>query len=303
MNDTKMVSGSFAARFWQYMKERFPLQKNGVLLLLIFSAIYTGTTHYFKYVTFIAGAAAYVLFALHLRLMDEFKDFKADSEYRPYRPVQRGLVTLKELGLVMAVLIAIELILSALTGFLGFIFFTAAILYSFLMWKEFFIGKFLGRHMYLYALSHGVVTIPLTCFAMLAALGLNELSDWGFFISGTVIINIIVFCATFSFEIARKIKRKEEEVDGIETYTSHSGEVMPVILLIILNCIMGILAVQFGGVFFMVLTVAYAVGAILYVLKRNMFKKGEFMEILTGAYVLVYFIALNVISLAAMVRK
>ena len=38
------------------------------------------------------------LFFLQLRIADEFKDFEEDTRYRPYRPVPRGLVTLRELG-------------------------------------------------------------------------------------------------------------------------------------------------------------------------------------------------------------
>jgi uncharacterized membrane protein len=168
------------------------------------------------------------------------------------------------------------------------------------MWKEFFMGKFLGRHIYLYALSHGVVTIPLICFAIVATSGWTAVLNGQLII--VVVINVIVFCATFSFEIARKIKRKEEEVSGIETYTSASGEVMPVILLIILNCIMGFFA-GLISVFFIVLTALYVAGAVLYILKKSMLKKGEFMELLTGIYVLIYFIALNIILLFHIVQK
>ena len=41
-----------------------------------------------------------LLFFLQLRIADEFKDFEDDARYRPYRPVPRGLVTLRELGVV-----------------------------------------------------------------------------------------------------------------------------------------------------------------------------------------------------------
>jgi 4-hydroxybenzoate polyprenyltransferase len=33
-----------------------------------------------------------------LRLADEFKDFEEDARFRPYHPVPRGLVSLRELG-------------------------------------------------------------------------------------------------------------------------------------------------------------------------------------------------------------
>ncbi len=32
---------------------------------------------------------------LQLRIADEFKDFEEDSKYRPYRPLPRGLITLR----------------------------------------------------------------------------------------------------------------------------------------------------------------------------------------------------------------
>lgn len=31
-----------------------------------------------------------------VRIVDEFKDYEEDCEYRPYRPVPRGLITLKD---------------------------------------------------------------------------------------------------------------------------------------------------------------------------------------------------------------
>ncbi|MEZ5304109.1 MAG: UbiA family prenyltransferase [Verrucomicrobiales bacterium] len=45
----------------------------------------------------VASVASFFFF-LQLRIADEFKDFEEDSRYRPYRPVPRGLVTLRSLG-------------------------------------------------------------------------------------------------------------------------------------------------------------------------------------------------------------
>ena len=50
-----------------------------------------------------------LLFFLQLRIADEFKDFDEDSRYRPYRAVPRGLVTLRELGVVFVVAAAVQL--------------------------------------------------------------------------------------------------------------------------------------------------------------------------------------------------
>ncbi len=48
-------------------------------------------------VAVVAFVTAFIFF-LQLRIADEFKDYEDDLRYRPYRPVPRGLVTLRELG-------------------------------------------------------------------------------------------------------------------------------------------------------------------------------------------------------------
>ena len=53
-----------------------------------------------------------LLFFLQLRIADEFKDFEDDARYRPYRPVPRGLVTLRELAWVGVGAAAIQLALA-----------------------------------------------------------------------------------------------------------------------------------------------------------------------------------------------
>src|SRR2546430_9201429 len=49
------------------------------------------------------------LFFLQLRIADEFKDFEEDSRYRPYRPVPRGLVRLRELAVLSALAALVQL--------------------------------------------------------------------------------------------------------------------------------------------------------------------------------------------------
>ena len=53
-----------------------------------------------------------LIFFLQLRIADEFKDFEEDSRYRPYRPVPRGLVTLRELAMLFVLGAALQLILA-----------------------------------------------------------------------------------------------------------------------------------------------------------------------------------------------
>ena len=44
-----------------------------------------------------------------LRIADEHKDFEEDSKYSSYRPVQRGLVTLRELRTIGIALILLQI--------------------------------------------------------------------------------------------------------------------------------------------------------------------------------------------------
>ena len=53
-----------------------------------------------------------LLFFLQLRIADEFKDFEEDARFRPYRPVPRGLVTLRELAWVGVGAAAVQLALA-----------------------------------------------------------------------------------------------------------------------------------------------------------------------------------------------
>ena len=65
-------------------------------------------------VTWLAYAVAFgvcLMFFLQLRIADEFKDAKEDACWRPYRPVPRCLVSLRELGWVFGGAAAVQLAL------------------------------------------------------------------------------------------------------------------------------------------------------------------------------------------------
>ena len=92
-----------------------------------------------------------------LRIADEHKDFEEDSQFRPYRPVQRGLVTLKSLRIIGIVLIIIQIVLSIcldwrLLGMLALVY-----LWFALMTLEFGIPKWLKKHPTWYLASHMII--------------------------------------------------------------------------------------------------------------------------------------------------
>jgi len=86
-------------KWWVYQKERFPFIAHGPLILafsasaVCFSSLLREGTPSIQ--SLLAAFSSSFLFFLQLRIADEFKDFEEDSRYRPYRPVPRGLVTLR----------------------------------------------------------------------------------------------------------------------------------------------------------------------------------------------------------------
>src|SRR5207302_5539728 len=91
-------------RWWVYQRERFPILAHGLLIAafsfsaVCFSSLLRGQTVMPSGATAAVAFGTALLFFLQLRIADEFKDFEEDSRYRPYRPVPRGLVNLRELG-------------------------------------------------------------------------------------------------------------------------------------------------------------------------------------------------------------
>ena len=91
-------------RWVTYQRERFPLAGHGPLVAafsasaVCFSSLLRGHLAAPSPLALIAAFLTSLVFFLQLRIADEFKDFAEDARLRPYRPVPRGLVTLRELA-------------------------------------------------------------------------------------------------------------------------------------------------------------------------------------------------------------
>jgi 4-hydroxybenzoate polyprenyltransferase len=148
------------SRFWIYQAERFPVFGNGLLIAAFsfsavsFSMLLRGVNTWPAPKTVIVCFISAFLFFLQLRLADEFKDFDEDSRYRSYRPVPRGLVSLRELGLLWVLTGALQLGLAlwlnpALVPLLLIVW-----AYLGLMSKEFFVREWLKAHPITYMWTH-----------------------------------------------------------------------------------------------------------------------------------------------------
>jgi 4-hydroxybenzoate polyprenyltransferase len=161
-----------------------------------------------------------LLFFLQLRIADEFKDFEEDARYRPYRPVPRGLVTLRELawlGVAAALTqLTIALLLEPALVWLLLVTWT----YLALMTREFFARRWLKSHPIAYMTSHMLILPLVDLYATACdwrAAGLaSPPPGLGWFLAVSFLNGIII-------EIGRKTRAASDEEHGVETYSALWG--------------------------------------------------------------------------------
>lgn len=177
-----------------------------------------------------------------LRITDEHKDFEEDSQFRPYRPVQRGLVTLKSLRYIGFVLILIQIVLSIcvdwrLLGMLVLVYGWLA-----LMTWEFGVPKWLKKHPTWYLASHMII-MP---FIDLYATSIEWIPRDGTFSFGILVYMISSFCDGTVVEVGRKLRAEENEEYGVDTYTQIWGPKRAMTVWMICMTISGVSTVLAG---------------------------------------------------------
>lgn len=212
---------SLLRRFWVYQAERFPLIATGVLMAVL-SAGGLGFAHAARPAAGWPHAQAYLVafvvvlgIFFQLRVADEFKDLADDRAHRPYRPVPRGLITLRELaGLALAAAVLQVALVAWLEPWLLI---ALALVWGYmaLMRWEFGVGEWLRGHAVVYLLSHMVV-LPLI-FVLITACdwlpaGAGPPAGLGWLLAAAYANGIV-------FEIGRKIRAPDAEEPGVETYS------------------------------------------------------------------------------------
>ena len=212
------------ARYYQYLKERFPLGQFLPLSAVISLSAAFGTQAYFYGRPNSVSAAvmtftAVLLLFLRLRLVDELKDLQHDREFYPERPVPRGLVRPPDVARAAVVVFLLEVIVATIGGIQSLGLFALVGLYSFLTLQEFFTRKWLRSHFTVYVVSHGVLILPF-CFYLysLSGLGLADIRKPYFWYLTAFISSIVLL-----LEVTRKLRSKELEVASQDTYTARYG--------------------------------------------------------------------------------
>ena len=267
----------YIKNFKIYLNERFPLGKNSffVLIFTLSGYIYTGLLYNSKIIKSILSKEVnrvpllwdkeidkvpmiwykllplfiiIFMFFFQLRITDEFKDYEEDLKYRPYRPVQRGIISLKALGKIGLATVIVQIILAHVINPKLIYFMLLVWIYMFLMTKEFFIKNWLTERILIYALSHVVIMIFIT-LVIVKGTGyilqdhfletlylLLEKYKKNIFI-GLIPLFALNYLNGIVLEIGRKTRKANEEEHGVQTYSKLWGRKKAVFILCILYVI------------------------------------------------------------------
>lgn len=297
-----------ASRWIVYQRERFPVVAHGLLIAafsasaMSYSALLRGRTHLPPLPMLAVGFVSSFIFFLQLRIADEFKDFEDDARFRPYRPVPRGLVSLKELLAVGVAGAAVQLGLALVIDPRLALILGGVWAYFALMTKEFFAAKWLKAHPLAYLLSHMLI-MPLidfyvTAFDWLVAGGPPPRGLAWFlavsFLNGTVV------------EIGRKIRAPEDEETGVETYSALWGRAratfvwLGALLITASTAIGAALQIRFAvaDAVLLVILLGGAAAVAAHFLATERSRSGVLIEGMSGAWTLAMYLSLGVVPLA-----
>jgi 4-hydroxybenzoate polyprenyltransferase len=240
--------------FWAYLQERFPLQANGVLIVSYFTANYLlalGAVLQEKQPLelswrYFAGCITLLFMFFHMRVIDEHKDFDRDRLVHPGRVLSRGLVTLEQLRTAGIIVVALELLLSIFLGFPAFVMCLIVLAFSWLIYKEFFIGEILERHLLANAFIH-LLIMPAYCLYVFSAA--TGRSFWQAPMP-ILLYAWVSYGVGLGYEVARKTRAPGDERPGLITYSAALGPY--------LSASISLLALLFSG------AVSLIVGAALH---------------------------------------
>jgi 4-hydroxybenzoate polyprenyltransferase len=295
----------FRRRLSDYLAERFPLLGHGVLIFAYYSSnqflARTLTApgrpmHYDR--TSLLGGIVLFCFFFHLRVFDEHKDYADDCRHYPDRVLQSGRVTLRDLRLLAAFAIALEIALTAWRGLGPLAAWAGAFVFSLLMLKEFFVSAWLERHFLAYATSHMLIMPLLSLMVFSYATGRAPWTapPWYW------VYAWVGFFVTFNWEVSRKIRAPEDEIDGVDSYTrifgTHGAAYVVLLIRVIDTALVALVGWHLGlpPWFYLALVALFLVtlvGFFQYRLHTNR-KNAKRMETYAGMYIIAFDLILAV---------
>lgn len=256
---------NFFKKWYTYQKERFPVVMFGLYIFSIVFAVFcfsnasnemlmnnykiildTSMINEVEWLKIIPMFIVAFLQFLMVRITDEFKDYEEDCKYRPYRPVPRGLVTLKELKILFIICAILQVIITFIFNRNGLILLAIVWAFSGLLSKDFFIKKFIDRHM-LFGVFLDEILMPILVLYLSSFIIFPNMCMEALVFSNLGYILLISYLVSWTVEIARKVRCKEDEEEGVKTYTAVFGIGKAILILFILENLLMLLQLKVLG--------------------------------------------------------
>lgn len=211
-------SPSLIHKLYIYQEKRFPIV---FLMLSIFPVILSSavivTQGKINLLQVFLAFIASLCYFLHIRIIDDFRDFDHDNLCHRDRPVQAGIISLDELRKVDFIMILVFLIISIFSNLYSLILAVLLLIYTYFARNDFFMSKKIRKYFYLYNVINLFQMIILQIFIYLffsKSLYFNSLLAFHFF---------FIITGTLIFEFLRKLKTPELEGTGKDTYSWYMG--------------------------------------------------------------------------------
>lgn len=191
------------ARWLTYLKERSPVALILPIGLGVYFSAQFATASSFALIPFLGAMIGITGWMVLARLMDEKKDYQKDLVAHPERPLPRGLLTVPEVEVAIVrgtwALLAVAAAFAVLGNPQAGIGYAASVAYLWLMYKEFYVGEWLGEYPIPYAVSHQVVVWPLYAYVFAFFSGSALVSQV------TLAYGLCTMGSSMSLEITRKL--------------------------------------------------------------------------------------------------
>lgn len=306
----------FLKKWYIYQKERFPVLKYGAYIFVIIFGEYCfinwlsrfnssnlsspyliETSNAFKLDWKIVISMFMVAFLqfLMVRIIDEFKDYEEDCKYRAYRPVPRGLITLKELKILFIICALLQICITAFINIKGIVFLLIVWAFFAIMSKVFFIKKILDKHILLeVALDELLMPILVIYLSTFSFENMSQLLTSCYY----YIFLVMTYVISWIVEIARKVRCKEEEETGVKTYTAVFGIIGAMFILFILQLLLFVLQTVLLGkerIFMTIFLFAIvSVTNLIFAIKQNK-KFSKITELSANIYVFVAYLSMTLL--------
>ncbi len=164
------------------------------------------------------GTITCLLFMFSIRVFDDCKDVVFDNQYYANRPVQRGLISLKELQSINSLAIAVQIVINVMMSVHVFVYWVVAMAYSLFAKAEFFSKQQIRKKFMLYNFLNLMQLFFLQIYVYVLVQPVLDLKNMLLYIHF-----IFVLANAVILEVARKLKSKSDESQGLDTYSGRYG--------------------------------------------------------------------------------